>query len=248
MGGFALVFGVALLFPVLVSANTLIESWSGVQQALGNPHDSAKLGPALKSLLDEKKDLALTRIPAFSRALSCAAEETSSMEVRGLLLRGAEELDPLLPAPRFLSAKQAFAQGRMVRALGEFSTGILNLFRDQPTRRLLGLSLIPWISISLLIAFVMAILLFDLRFFRLLMMDALHLAKKVFGPSNAVVLALVIVFLPLCGGLGLVWELVFLFALTLSYTEFKNRVACVVMLIVLVFLMPVLRVWTHSML
>lgn len=248
VGGVALLLSVVLVFPVPASANTLIELWPGVQQAMGNPSESAKLGPALKLLLDEKKNLAVRRIPAFSRALTCAAEESSDLEVRHLLLRGAKELDPLLPAPRFLSARLDFRQGKFIAALGEFSTGVLNLFREQPTRRLLGLSMIPWLCLTLLVCIVLTVVLFDLRFIRLLMMDALHLSKKIFGPANALVLAVAIVFLPLCGGLGLFWELVFLLALTWSYTEIKNRFAGVAILIVMVFMMPVLKGWTHSML
>ena len=246
----AVVFLFGLLFPLAVSAqaNTLIETWSGVQQVLGNPEESGKLGPALQRLLEEKKNLALRRIPSFSRALSSAAAEAGDQEIRRLLLRGAKEMDPLLPSPRFLSAKDEWAQGQIVGALGEFSTGVLNLFRDQPTRRLLGLSIVPWLCISLLLGIGLTMLLFDLRFIRLIIMDALHLAGKMFGSANALVLALVIVVLPLCGGLGLVWELVFLFVLTWSYIKFKERIAGIVMLFVLFLVMPALNIWTQSML
>lgn len=244
----ALFLAVTLWSPAKASANTLIEAWSGVQQALGNPDESEKLAPALKLLLEEKKDLALLRIPSFSRALTAAAEESSDAKIRRVLLRGAKELDPLLPSARFLAAREEMARGSYVGALGEFSTGVLNLLRDQGTRRFFGLSLIPWFSLSLLLGIVMTILIFDLRYLRLIFMDALHLSRKVFGSSNAVVLAVVIVLLPLCGGLGLIWELLFLFALTWSYTALRNRLAGSVVLIVLVVLMPVLNIWTHAML
>jgi len=241
-----LLLGIMLCAPLSLQANSLIEAWSGVQQILGNPDEHDRLAPALQRLMAEKRDLALKRIPAFSRALSMAAMDTEEEEVRRLLLRGAREMDPLLPGPRFLSARDEWTHGRRVEALGEFSNGVLNFFRDCQSRRMLMLSVLPWLCLTLLLGIGLSMLIFDLRFIHLMAMDAHQLGQKMFGPSNAVVFALVIMLLPLCGGLGPVWELVFLFALTWSYVELRERMTGVLMLVILMLIMPALNIWMHS--
>lgn len=241
-------FGAILVLPQVAPANTLIDAWSAVQQSLGNPQESGKLAPALKRLMAEKESLGLERIPTFSRALCYAGVNSDDPKQRLLLFRGARGLDPLLPGPRFLSANDALKDRKFVEALGEFSTGVLNLFRDPPVRRLLAVSLVPWFSLSLVLAVVLTMFVTTLRFFRLIVADAFFLSKKMFSTPNALALATVIVLLPLCAGLGPVWELVYLFALTWIYMGLKERLAGGIMLLLLALLMPVLGFWQQSML
>jgi len=233
-----------LLLPLSeTEANTLIDAWSGVQQTLGESSDSGRLTTALQHLLKERRDLGLRRIPSFSRALSYAADSQEDPAIRNLLLRTAKELDPLLPTPRFLAAEMEWERGRFVEALGEFSTGVLNLFRDPSSRRLVLASLLPWWSLALALSVTLTMLILTLRYFRLIVMDSVHLSEKIFSRANAVVLAIVIVGLPLCAGMGPLWELIYLFALTWSYTTFRHRMTGAVMVLVLALLMPLLITW-----
>jgi len=229
-------------------ANTLVDAWAGVQQSLNTSGSTDKLVPALQHLLAEKHGLGLSRISAFSSALTYAAQTEENPNIRRLLLRSAIELDPLLPTPRFVSSHVYWKNGAYVEALGEFSTGLLNIIRDFDTRRLLLASLVPWLMLTMALAIGMTMLIFSLRFVRLIAGDALFLSQKIFGQVNAAVLAIVILLLPLCAGLGPVWELVYLFVLSWSYTKIRERIASVLMLVFLVILMPTLSIWQHSML
>jgi hypothetical protein len=229
-------------------ANTLVDAWAGVQQSLGASEGSEKLAPALQHLLAEKHELGLSRISAFSSALTYAAQTEENQKVKRLLLRSAIELDPLLPTPRFVSSRVYWKQESYVEALGDFSTGLLNIIRDFDTRRLLNASLVPWLLLTMALAVGLTMLIYCLRFVRLIAGDALFLSQKIFSPVNAAVLAVVILLLPLCAGLGPVWELVYLFALSWSYTKIRERIATALMLVFLVIFMPALSIWQHSML
>jgi len=239
---------ILVLFTFPATANTLVDAWAGVQQSLGSTGNNEKLAPALRHLLAEKHGLGLSRISAFSSVLTYAAQIEEDPKIQRLLLRSAIEMDPLLPTPRFISSRQYWENGAYVEALGEFSTGLLNIVRDLDTRRLLVASLVPWLLLTMALAIAMTMLIFSLRFVRLIAGDALFLSQKIFSRVNAAVLAIVILLLPLCAGMGPAWELVYLFVLSWSYIKIREHVAGVLMLAFLVVLMPALNIWQHSML
>ncbi len=225
-------------------SNPLIDSWAGVQQALVSG-EVDKLEVGLQRLLTETRELGIRRATPFSAALAVAANNRPD-DIAAMLLRASKRLDPLLPAPRFEAGRLAWRAGQRIEAVGEFATGIVNLLRNEPTRRGIVASIAPWI-VSTCALVIVAIALIQIgRFVRLMGNDAFFLGSLLFGQVNAVIFACVALTLPLFAGLGPAWALVYLFSLTWSYMPVKQRATAVASLVLFGLLTPILEVWTGT--
>ncbi|MCD4748556.1 MAG: hypothetical protein K8R59_04205 [Thermoanaerobaculales bacterium] len=242
-------FVVALLLLAVVQvavANPLIEEWAGVQQALGSG-EAEELEAGLQRLLNEANNLGLRRVTPFASALAAGSVNRQD-EIGNLMLLVSKRLDPFLPAPRFIAGRQAWRADRKIEALGEFVTGVVNIFRHEPVRRAVVISLVPWMVFTLVIVVAVVILVQVFRFFRLLGSDAYFLGLRFFSRVNAVVFACVALLFPIFVGLGPTWVIVYLFALTWIYMAAVQRVAAAVFLGIIVFLTPVFEFWQSALL
>lgn len=245
----AVVVRVALPLILLVGAspvgamNQLVESWHDVQQAaaLADPNAMAE---SLETLESVSAEFGLVRVTPFAQALADRAS-AADPELAEQMLRGAMRLDPNLPSPRFLAGRLAWSEGQYLASAKHAVVGWFNVLRHEPTRRATMLSLVPWILLTLGVSAAVVVLLQTLHTSRRIIFDAYQLGLKVFGRSNALVFAVVVVLLPLFAGLGPVWLIVYLFAMSWTYLERAQRWWPPVALVVLLAVTPVFELWTR---
>ncbi|MEN8165164.1 MAG: tetratricopeptide repeat protein [Acidobacteriota bacterium] len=227
-----------------VEANPLFDAWGEVQNSLATDQE-IKLEVGLQRLLMAKKELGLNRVTPFAEALAAASLDRPG-PVGSMMLESAKRLDPLLPAPRFIMGRRAWASGNRVKALGEFANGAVNMMRLPSVRQAVISSCIPWALMTLGLSVVAAIVIQVVVFFRLISVDAYILGLRLFSRINALIFASVVVSLPLFAGLGPVWVLSYLFALVWIYMALLQRIAAGVSLCVIVVTVPLLGLWHQA--
>jgi tetratricopeptide (TPR) repeat protein len=239
------VVGMVLVVPgwgAAEAGNRMIDAWAGVQQQVA-AEDAEGLVTELQQLEEVVDELAIERVTPFAEAMTARAA-TSSPEVAGELLTGAQRLDPVLPSPAFLLARLDWIRGDYLGSVVNTARGTVNLIRHGPTRWALLTSLVPWIAVTLGVVIAVVIVLQVLTTLRRVAFDAYQLGQRLFGRANAIVFAVVLVSLPLFAGLGPTWLLVYLFGLTWVYVDRSQRWWPPAILAVLLLVSPSLRLWT----
>lgn len=227
--------------PGNASANSLVDSWSAVQQSWA-AGDAAGLEADLQRLTDECQELGLRRVTPFAAALA-AGSVNQPEDIRNLLLQSAKRLDPILPEVRFCAGKAAWADGRRMDAVGEVVSGTINLLRDAPSRRATLASTIPWVILTLGLTVGVYVVVNAVRYVRQVGYDAFLIGSRFLSKANAVVFACVALTLPLIVGLGPVWAFAYVFALGVVYMPHSERVAAFVVLVLMGLLIPSLEAW-----
>jgi tetratricopeptide (TPR) repeat protein len=224
------------------SVNRMIDAWVGVQQATAAV-DPEQFEAELEQLETVADELAVDRVTPFAVALAARANAVDP-EMAAALLMGARRLDPVLPSPEFQLGRLAWSNGDYAGAVVHTIRGVVNVFRNAPTRRALLLSLIPWLAVTVGSVAAALMMLQVLRSLRRIGFDSFQLGLRLFGRANAAVFAIVLVLLPLFAGLGPIWLVVYLFGLTWVYVGRAQQWWPPVLLVLLIVAFPVLRVWT----
>jgi hypothetical protein len=190
----------------------LAEGWIRVQQQLmeDNPQE---LEERIRELQVAATEVEARRLTPYSQALVRWAADNPGPGAEVAIAR-AKELDPLLPSPHFLDAQVEWNDGSKLRSIVHYFSGWVRLFTFEGSRSILLGSAVPWILFSLAFALSIVMVLQTVRFFRVLTHDVRELGRVLFKPVNAIVFTIVMLTLPVFGGLGPIWVLVYLFALT----------------------------------
>ncbi len=221
----------------------LMDTWQEVQERLAIG-DAEAAEQSIGILRERAAELEAWRLPAFAAALVAWAESNPG-ESGEAMLRAAKELDPEYPTSYFLQARWNWRDGAKFGAVREFLAGWVALIRFEPTRRTVKAWLVQWSMASLVLAFFSMILAVTLRYLRGLMQDARDLGGSLFRPANAWVFAVVVLLLPVFGGLGPIWLTVYLFVLSWIYLSPALRIWAVTACVLLALTGPVLS-WVQG--
>jgi len=229
-----------------VEAMTLSEGWTHVQEALenGNPQVLRDSGEEFLTLAH---DLGIRRLTPYSSALLCWSEAQSG-PLGQTAAKLAGRFDPWSPGVSFHEARSAWADGSYFHSIGAYLRGWRLLVADWNSRRQLTITVVPWLLLALLGALAVGIVMNTIRFLPELFHDGWELGRLLFSRTNAVVFAAVVVSLPIFAGLGPVWLLGWLFALSWTYLEPRGRIVAGVVWLLALALVPLNEVWLHTML
>jgi tetratricopeptide (TPR) repeat protein len=214
----------------------LMDTWQEVQEHLA-AGDAGAAEQTLQILQDQATELEVQRMPAFAAALVAWAEAHPGAEGEALV-RVARQLDPQYPSSYFLEARWLRARGSSMAALQAQLAGWAALVRYEPTRP----AVLAWIALAAVSALGLALaslmLATLLRHVRSLLHDLRSLGGVLFRPANAWVFAVVVLLLPIFGGLGPVWLGAYLFAASWIYLSARLRVWAVAACLVMIFVVP----------
>lgn len=239
-GLLCLVLGLALVVPA-AGARTLSEAWAHVQEAMESG-DVASLNEAGSEMLAMAGDLGVRRMTPYSQALLEWSEHHGGPTGEAAVLLAAR-FDPRSPELAFFQARTGWGQGSYYRSVRAYARGWYLMAMNWASRRQVALSMAPWWLLALAGALLIGVTFQTVRFLPELFHDGWELGRMLFNRNNAVVFAAAVVLLPLFAGLGPVWLLAWLFALSWSYLDLKARITAAVVWILVVALVPVNEVW-----
>jgi tetratricopeptide (TPR) repeat protein len=223
------------------AGSTLAESWLRVQQALSS-QDYEVLDQRILEFQQAADDVAVRRLTPYADALVTWARDHPSPLAESVVRR-ARVLDPEFPSSYFLLSRIQWERQQWPAALRTYFTGWWAMFLFEPSRRALLSSIGTWLAATVVWTLLVAILIQSLGFLRQLSHDAVELSSLVIQRPNAQFLALVLLGLPVFFGFGLVWLLMYLFAMTWIYMGTGQRVAAVVSCCVLALVLPAIALW-----
>ncbi len=211
-----------------------MDKWRELQAGLAAGGGSG-LDQQVEAVHEEAEELAVWRMSAFASALVAWAAVHPTVQGEAML-EAAKSFDPKLPSPYFLRARWSWRQGNSLQAVADYLKGWVALFTYEPTRRGLLLWIAVWVGFAVGLSFLSMVLVVTARALREVMYDARELGGRLFQPANAWVFAVAVLLLPLFAGLGPVWLVAYLFALTWVYLRPAQRVwagiACLVLALV----------------
>ncbi len=225
-------------------AMTLGEGWAHVQEALESENPTA-LHDSGEELLTLAHDLGVRRLTPYSRAL-LAWSEAAGDPAGQAAAQLAERLDPWSPHVSFHRARTSWKQGSYFQSARAYVRGWFFTLRDWSSRHKLLITLIPWLLLALGGALAMGIAMQTVRFLPELFHDGWELGRLLFSRNNAIVFAAVVVLLPIFAGLGPVWLMGWLFALSWSYLDPKGRIVAAVVWVLALAIVPLNEVWLHK--
>jgi tetratricopeptide (TPR) repeat protein len=222
------------------AAATLHDSWQRVQMALAEP-SAETLRERVMELKEVAAEVDARRLTPYAETLVAWASEHPD-ELGETVVKLAQELDPALPSAPFLEARLAWKNGSLFRAFGAYLRAWSCTLKDSITRHNLFSSITIWGLMSLGISLAIVIVLQSIHHFRMVAHDAFELGMVLFQRANAWVFAVVVLTLPFFAGLGPVWLVAYLFALSWPYLPQMQRIAAAVTCFLLVILVPLLEV------
>jgi tetratricopeptide (TPR) repeat protein len=224
--------------------STLAEQWLLVQQGLVSENREEVEGRILE-FQQTADDLAVRRMTPYAAALVLWAKDHPGA-LAETVVRRAQVLDPELPSSYFLLARWQWERREWIEGARTYIAGWWAVFLYEPSRHALIASLGSWLLLVIGWTLGVAILLQVLRYIRQIAHDAVETAGLLFRRPNAIVLAVVILFLPVFAGLGPIWLGVYVFSLSWAYMGVGQRVAAVLTCCVLALLVPALSGWQRA--
>ena len=205
----------AALFVAAPAQANLLDEWIEVQSSLA-AGEIAGAERAAQVLEERAVELDVRRMTHFSAALVEWAQRNPG-EGGETAVAIARRLDSAYPGSYFLQASWEWQRGARASAAKNHLNGWIALLRFEASRRVISGVVALWIAFSLACAFLLLILTVTLRYLRSLAFDARELGGRLFNPANAWVFGMVLMLLPLFAGLGPLWLLVYVFALSWVY-------------------------------
>jgi tetratricopeptide (TPR) repeat protein len=223
------------------AGSTLAESWLRVQQALAS-QDYDALDQRILEFQQAADDVAVRRLTPYADALVTWAKDHPSPLAESVARR-ARVLDPELPSSYFLLARIQWERRQWLGAVKTYFTGWWAMFLFEPSRRALLSSIGTWLAASAAWTLLVAILIQVLGHLRQLSHDAVEVSSLVVRRPNAYALALLLLGFPFVFGLGPVWLLMYLFAMSWIYMGAGQRSAAIVSCGMLALVLPAVAAW-----
>ncbi len=223
------------------AGSTLAESWLRVQQALAS-QDYDVLDQRILEFQQAADDVAVRRLTPYADALVTWAKDHPSPLAESVARR-ARVLDPELPSSYFLLARIQWERRQWLGAVKTYFTGWWAMFLFEPSRRALLSSIGTWLAASAAWTLLVAILIQVLGHLRQLSHDAVEVSSLVFRRPNAYALALLLLAFPFVFGLGPLWLLMYLFAMSWIYMGAGQRSAAIVSCGLLALVLPAVAAW-----
>jgi tetratricopeptide (TPR) repeat protein len=226
-------------------ASVLSDDWVKVQRSLATS-DREEFADRMRQLRERAVELQARRLTPYAEGLVTWASGHPDA-LGGLAVRSARELDPELPSSYFLVARWQWKRGDAIGAIRSYIAGWWAMFLFEPSRTMLGAAAVPWLLLALGWAVLLAVLVQTLQFLPRVGHDAVELSRLVFRPVNALALAAAVLVLPLFGGLGPIWLLVYLFVLGWAYMKPGQRLSAALSCALLASIVPGLASWEQVM-
>ena len=242
MRRFLLVLIMATMTSTLTYAN-LLDTWQEIQESLV-AGDTAAMERAVRLLEEQAGELEVWRMTAFAGALVAWAEANPGADAE-TAVRSAKRLDPQYPPIYFLEARWDRERRSSASAVRNYLRGWIALLRYEPSRRAVDIWLTLWLTLSLTLALLVMMVVVILRHIRALVFDLRQLGGRLFRPANAWVFAVVVLLLPLFAGLGPLWLVVYLFAMSWVYLSQALRIWAFATCVVLALVAPTLA-WVQT--
>lgn len=223
------------------AGSTLAESWLRVQHALAS-QDYEILDQRILEFQQAADDVAVRRLTPYADALVTWAKDHPSPLAESMVRR-ARVLDPELPSSYFLLARIQWERRQWLGSLKTYFTGWWAMFLFEPSRRALLSSIGTWLAAAVAWTLLAAIVIQVLGYLRQLLHDAIEVSSFVFRRPNAYVLAVMLLGLPIFFGLGPLWLLMYVFAMSWIYMGTGQRVAAILSCCVLALVLPALAAW-----
>ncbi len=228
------------------AASDLFEDWLKVQQALVT-QDAEAFQIRVGQLLTRADELQAIRLTPYAESLVLWADNNPG-ELAESAVRSAREMDQELPTTYFLLSRWKWRAGDFLGAARSYLAGWWAVFLFEPTRRMMAAGVVGWILIAFGWSMVLAVVVQTLFYLPRLAHDAAELSRLVFRPANAAVLAAAILLLPVLGGLGPLWLVMYLFSLSWGYMGVAQRNTAVATTVLLALAVPTLVIWQAAML
>lgn len=226
-------------------ASVLADDWVKVQRSLATS-DRDEFADRMRQLRERAVEFQAHRLTPYAEGLVTWASGHPDA-LGGLAVRSARELDPELPSSYFLIARWQGKRGDVIGAIRSYIAGWWAMFLFEPSRTMLAAAAVPWLLLALGWALLLAVAVQALIYLPRVAHDAIELSKLVFRPANALALAGAVLVLPLFGGLGPIWLLIYLFVLGWAYMKPGQRFAAAVSCALLALVVPGLAVWEQTM-
>ncbi len=227
-------------------ASDLSDDWIKVQQALV-VEDHNEFSERAEQLQTRANELQARHLTPYAEGLALWAENNPD-EFAWAVAGKAREFDPELPTTYFLASRWMWQKRDVLRSARSYLAGWWASFLFEPTRWMLRASALGWVLLalgwSLLVAVVVQVLVYLPRIAH----DAWELGRTIFSPANSIVLTAAILVLPLLVGLGPMWLVAYLFALSWPYMGTNQRVAAVATCFLLALVTPSVALWQDAML
>jgi tetratricopeptide (TPR) repeat protein len=200
--------------------------------------ESAKKNTAV--LVTTGKTYGITTFPVYAAGAAGLARhaERTNADVAGWASTAAAQLDPNNPAVAFSEADRAAGKQKWAEAVPLALRGFARVFGDYRTNLLSRADFLIVAALAILVTAIVFGLTLFIRYGRSLAHDFREMLSTRFTGGSVSVLAFALLFLPLFLWLGPMWLLFYWFAIFFPYAATVERVAAVVLL-VLVALLPV---------
>lgn len=228
------------------AGSDLVEDWLKVQRALVTG-DAEEFQTRVQQLRTRADELQANRLTPYAESLVLWASNHPGALARPAA-QAAHEMDPELPSTYFLMARWRWRGGDYLAAAQSYVAGWWAVFLFEPTRRMMAAGVVGWALLALGWSLLVGLVVQTVCFLPRLAHDATELARLVFRPANAAVLSAAILLLPLFGGLGPLWLVMYLFSLSWGYMATAQRSTAIVTTVVLALLVPMLALWQSAML
>jgi tetratricopeptide (TPR) repeat protein len=200
--------------------------------------ESAKKNTAV--LVTTGKTYGITTFPVYAAGAAGLARhaERTNAEMAGWASAASAQLDPNNPAVAFSEADRAASKQKWAEAVPLALRGFARLFGDYRTNLLSRADFLIVAALAILITAIVFGLTLFIRYGRSLAHDFREMLSTRLTGGSVSVLAFALLFLPLFLWLGPMWLLFYWYAIFFPYTAAVERVAAVVLLL-LVALLPV---------
>jgi Tfp pilus assembly protein PilF len=200
--------------------------------------ESARKNAAV--LVTTGKTYGITTYPVYAAGAAGMARhaDRTSAEVASWATAEAIHLDPNNPAVAFSEADRAAAKKDWATAVPLALRGFARVFRDYRTNLLSRADFLIVATLAILLTAIVFGLTLFIRYGRSLAHDLREMLSSRFTGGSVSVLAFALLFLPLFLWLGPMWLLFYWYAIFIPYAAIAERVAAVVLLL-LVAVLPV---------
>ncbi len=199
----------------------------------------------LGELLAIEKTHGIDSFPFYASSAAGMASEAGAQnpELTNWAVKAAGALDPKSPAVAFSEADRARRKGDLPSALKLATQGFARVFRNYRTNLLGRADFLVVASLAIVVTAILFALVLFIRYGRSMSHDFREMLSKRTSGGSVSVLAFALLFLPLFLWLGPMWLLFYWFAICFGYAGPGERIATVVLLI-LVALVPITVEWT----
>jgi tetratricopeptide (TPR) repeat protein len=229
-----LIVAMAAVLPLRGEQVSPRDLWpQAVASAVGGDIESAKVKTA--QLLETGKGFGIRTFPIYAMSAASLALQTAKTNeaLSGWAASTAQQLDPTSPEVAFTLADRAWRQARWTDSLVLDLSGFVRIFDNYRLRSLSGADSMIVVCFAIALSAVIVALSLLFRYGRAAAHDFREILGRRLRGGSVTVLAMALLFAPLFLSLGLVWLILYWFALFFGYATIVERILIIVLLLIL---------------